>query len=331
MRVSDSYNTFHIHLGSVQTDKKSENLSEQKCSVNVYFDSQTEQITHIEYISEQGLDTENKMTIERAFDNAQGQINSTMWGNAWRVLNQSFEHRVLSKQTYLCESVLALSIIDYFIDVAVKCGQHVYRADQPQALVELDLAEQVKKLLDKAKSARDYKAGEVDKINNIVDTISRLKKSLNLASDTLEKQVEEVKAEWERVKKRQEDKIKESGYVLTQQGQAFLTRKPDQYVVLNVDNEDFEILRHQVLSSPDKNIPFIQITEKLFNEPVSVADCVQLFQVDVAYQNAFKVLSDNSFAVVTEDLHKRLQGYSNMNKSEDSTLIEYNLIHKTLK
>ena len=96
-------------------------------------------------------------------------------------------------------------------------------------------------------------------------------------------------------------------------------------------HEDFEILRHQVLSSPDKNIPFIQITEKLFNEPVSVADCVQLFQVDVAYQNAFKVLSDNSFAVVTEDLHKRLQGYSNMNKSEDSTLIEYNLIHKTLK
>ena len=133
MKVSDNFNTFHLHLGSVQTDKKSENLSEQKCSVNVYFDVQTEQIERIDYISEQGLDTENKIIIEQAFDNAQGAINSVMWGNAWRVLNQSFEHRVLSNQTYLCESILALSIIDYFIDVAVKCGQHVYRADQPQS------------------------------------------------------------------------------------------------------------------------------------------------------------------------------------------------------
>ena len=164
----------------------------------------------------------------------------------------------------------------------------------------------------------------------MVDTISRLKKSLNLASDTLEKQVDLVKQEWANVKKRQENQLKESGYVLTEQGQAFLTRKPDQYVILNVDNKDFEVLKDQVLNSPNRENPFIVITEKLFNEPVSVADCVQLFQVDQAYQSAFKILSDNSFAVVTEDLHQRLQNYSNMNKTEDSTLIEYNLIHKTL-
>lgn len=330
-KPSQSYNTFHIHLGSVQEDKSSENLSEQKCTVNVFFDSKTEQIERIEFISESGLDTDNKTKIEEAFDNAQGQINSTQWGNAWRVLNQSFNSIPLVNQTYLCESVLALSVIDYFIDVSVKCGQHVYRADRPQVLVELDLAEQVKKLLDKAKNAKGYKASEVDKLSNVADTIARLKKSLNLASDTLEAQVELVKQEWELVKQRQENKIKESGYVLTEQGQAFLTRKPEQYVILNVDNKDFEILRHQVLSSPDKNNPFIAITEKLFNEPMSVAECVQLFQVDQAYQNAFKVLSDNDFATVTEDLHKRLQSYSNMNMQTDSTLIEYNLIHKTLK
>jgi len=331
MKLSDSYNTFHIHLGSVQTDKKSENLSEQKCSVNVYFDTQSEEITHIEYISEQGLDTENKCIIEKAFDNAQGQINSTMWGNAWRVLNQSFEHRVLSNQTYLCESVLALSVIDYFISVGIKCSQHVYRADQPQSLVELDLSEQIEKMLDKAKNAKGYKANEVDKLSNVADTISRLKKSLNLASDTLEKQVELVKQEWENVKRKQEDKIKQAGYVLTEQGQAFLTRKPEQYVILNTDNKDFEVLKDQVLNSPDRESPFILITKKLFNEPVSVADCAELFQVDQAYQNAFKVLSESEFAIVIKDLHKRLQGYSNMNKTEDSTLIEYNLIHKTIK
>ena len=329
MRVSGNYNTFHIHLGSVQTDKKSENLSEQKCSVNVYF-AQTEQITHIEYISEQALDTENKSIIEQAFDNAQGQINSVIWGNAWRVLNQSFEHRVLSNQTYLCESGLALSVIDYFVNISVKCGQHVYRADQPQSLVELDIAEQIEKMLDKAKAAKNYKASEVDKIGHIVDTIARLKKSLNLASDTLEKQVEEVKAEWENVKKRTEDKIKASGYVLTPQGQAFLTRKPEQYVILNTENKDFAVLKDQVLNSTDRENPFIKITTQLFNEPVRVNDCVQLFQVDQAYQNAFKVLSDNSFAVVTEDLHNRLQAYSNMNTTQDKTLLCYNLIHKTL-
>ena len=220
-KPSQDYNTFHIHLGSVQEDKSSENLSEQKCTVNVYFDKQTEQIERIDYIHEQGLDTENKAKIEQAFDHAQGEINSTQWGNAWRVLNQSFSSIPLANQTYLCEGRLALSVIDYFIEVSVKCGQHVYRADQPQALVELDLAEQVKKLLDKAKSAKGYKASEVDKLSNVADTISRLKKSLNLAADTLEAQVEEVKAEWENVKKRQEDKLKKSGYVLTEQGQAF--------------------------------------------------------------------------------------------------------------
>lgn len=330
MKVSDNYNTFHIHLGSVQTDKKSENLSEQKCSVNVYFDSQTEQITHIEYISEQGLDTENKIIIEQAFDNAQGAINSTMWGNAWRVLNQAFDHRVLSNQTYLCEPTIAMSIINYFIDVGIKCGQHVYRADQPQALIELDLSEQITKMLDKAKNATGYKASEVDKLSNLADTIGRLKKSLNMASDTLEAQVELVKQEWANVKQRQENKIKESGYVLTEQGQAFLTRKPEQYVILNVNNKDFDVLKNQVLSSPDKANPFIKITERLFNEPISVNECSELFTTDTAYQNAFKALSDNDFATVAEDLHKRLQNYSNVNKTEDSTLIEYNLIHKTL-
>ena len=269
--------------------------------------------------------------IEQAFDHAQGQINSTQWGNAWRALNQSFSSIPLANQTYLCESVLALQVIDYFIDVSIKCGQHVYRADQPQALVELDLAEQVQKMLDKAKSAKGYKASEVDKLSNVADTISRLKKSLNLASDTLEKQVELVKQEWENVKRKQEDKIKQAGYVLTEQGQAFLTRKPEQYVILNTDNKDFEVLKDQVLNSPDRESPFILITKKLFKEPVSVAYCAELFQVDQAYQNAFKALSDYEFAIVIKDLHKRLQGYSNMNKTEDSTLIEYNLIHKTIK
>jgi len=330
MKVSDNFNTFHLHLGSVQTDKKSENLSEQKCSVNVYFDSQTEQITHIDFISEQGLDNENKIIIEQAFDNAQGQINSVIWGNAWRVLNQAFEHRVLSNQTYLCESVLALSIIDYFISVGIKCGQHVYRADQPQNLVEWDLSEQITKMLDKAKSAKNYKASEVDKLSSIADTISRLKKSLNMASDTLDAQVEAVKAEWENVKKRAEDKLKKSGYVLTPQGQAFLTRKPDTYIVMNVHSENFQALKDQVLVSEDNENAFVKITKKLLHEPISLTDCTELFMQNEQSKIAFTVLSQNGYAAADQDLFSKLQNYSSMNKSPDNTLLEYNLIHKAI-
>ena len=45
--------------------------------------------------------------------------------------------------------------------------------------IQQRIAEQVQKMLDKAKNAKGYKASEVDKLSNVADTIARLKKSLN--------------------------------------------------------------------------------------------------------------------------------------------------------
>ena len=152
-----------------------------------------------------------------------------------------------------------------------------------------------------------------------------------MASDTLEQKIEQVKVEWENVKKKAESKLKASGYVLTEQGQSFLTRRPDSYIVINTENKDFEVLRHQVLCSNDSENALVKLTMSLINEPLLLGDGVQLMQKNEDYKNAFTVLSENNFAVVEHDLFGKLQNYSSMNQNCDSLLLEYNLIYKAIK
>lgn len=324
-------NTFHVHLGSVQTDKKSENLSEQKCTVTVIFDKQTEQIFNIAFESVQGLSPDNQELIRKAFENAQGLINSTQWNNAWKDFNSAFKHRALNTSTYLCETKIALDIADYFISIAVSCGQHVYRADQPQKLLEIDLASEIEKMLDKAKNSQSYKASEVDKIGNVVDTITRLKKSIGIASETLEKKIEQVKSEWQAIQDKENEKIKNAGYVLTSKGQHFLTRKVEDYVILNTENENIQTFQNQVndMKAQGQNA-FIDISSKLINEPVSITECVNLFKSNIEYQNAFTVLNTEHFAIVDNNLFTKLQTYTSENKSPDNTLIHYGFIQKVM-
>lgn len=323
-------NTFHVHLGSEQSDKKTENLSEQKCTVTVHFDKHNEQIININFESISSLSPDNQDLIEQAFENAQGLINSTQWNNSWKEFNIAFKHRALNTSTYLCETKIALAIADYFISIAVACGQHVYRADQPQKLLEIDLASEINKMLDKAKNASSYKASEVDKIGNVVDTISRLKKSIGIASDTLEKKIEEVKNEWKMIQDKENEKILNAGYVLTSKGQHFLTRRHEDYVILNTDKENINVFQEQVNAAQAKENPFIDISTRLINEPVSISECVKLFQSNEQYQSAFTILNNEQYAVVESNLFQKLQSYTSENKSSDSTLIHYGFIQKAM-
>ena len=199
--LSSTTTEYIIHLSS-EKDVPREECSLSEIILKLKVEWASERVASRSIVNPpSALSAEDEVLLLNAVDQAEGELNSRAWQLAYRSLCAALNLPTAWHGAYLVTTSLGSRILDSWAAVARACKQRVGRADQPAALIEFDLGEELSRQLQEAQmkvatasSASRERALQI--LNDTIDSVAALKLSIGLSTDKLDETISLIKAEW---------------------------------------------------------------------------------------------------------------------------------------
>ena len=322
---TDKKYIFHVHIGSDrrETEIGDESLSDFTCRATVTWgNTPFIESVDISRYTEEGSFVDELPSIIKS---AEQVLNSTAWNKPYTHMLKLFKCRPLYHGSWLLESELASEVIDAWSEVARACGQRVGRADRPEQFVEMNLAEEVQRMIAQAEAkVNSTTVGDkthtkaLESIAELASTITKLKTSIGLATDSLDASVEHLKGIWENVKAQPK-------YYITEKGQTFCGDAEEKMLALDLDalgdsKEAFFNAEYDASKVGQEQAGYIMKLTPITPTIIS--------RLDPSTAVALKTACTNGLLKIINGLELRneLQSYANGKEDPNPTLINYSFI-----
>ena len=322
---TDKKYVFHVHIGSDrrETEVGDESLSDFTCRATVKWkDTPLIESVDISRYTEQNEFVDELPSIIKS---AEQVLNSTAWNKPYTHMLKLFKCRPLYHGSWLLESELASEVIDTWSEVARACGQRVGRADRPQQFVEMNLAEEVQRMIAQAEAkVNSTTVGDkthtkaLESIAELASTITKLKNSIGLATSSLDASVEHLKSIWDSVKAKPK-------YYITEKGQTFCGDAEEKMLALDLDHlGEFKDAFLSAEYDPTK-VGQEQAGYIMKLTPITPS-IISRLEEDTA--SALRTACQNGLLKIINGLELRneLQNYANGKEEAHGILLTYNFI-----
>ena len=322
---TDKKYIFHVHIGSDrrETEVGDESLSDFTCRATVTWGNTpfieavdiSRYTEHCTFVDE----------LPSIIKSAEQVLNSTAWNKPYTHMLKLFKCRPLYHGSWLLESELASEVIDAWSEVARACGQRVGRADHPEHFVEMNLAEEVQRMIAQAEAkVNSTTVGDkthtkaLESIAELASTITKLKTSIGLATSSLDASVEHLKSIWDNVKAKPK-------YYMTEKGQTFCGDAEEKMLAINFEGlgdfkDNFLSAEYDASKVGQEQAGYIMKLTPITPSIISRLEDDTASALRTACQNGMLKIINGL------ELRNELQSYANGKEEANELLLTYNFI-----